>query len=102
MRYLQQFGADRIGAHVEELGSELIAGLQGQGWTVMTPVERARRAGNIAIACADSEGVRDALIEKDVHTWGGDGRVRASLHLYNDSADVTAYLDALQPYAPAG
>ena len=102
VRYLQQFGADRIGAHVEALGDELIAGLQEQGWTVMTPVERARRAGNIAIAVEHAEDVRDALIEKGVHTWGGDGRVRASLHLYNDSADVAAYLDALRPHAPGG
>lgn len=102
VRYLQQFGADRIGAHVEALGDELIEGLQGQGWTVMTPVERERRAGNIAIAVADAVTVRDALIEKSVHTWGGDGRVRASLHLYNDSADVQSYLAALRPFAPGG
>ena len=100
VRYLQQFGANRIGAHVEALGNELIEGLQAQGWTVMTPVERERRAGNISIAVADAVTVRDALIEKNVHTWGGDGRVRASLHLYNDSADVAAYLAALRPFAP--
>ena len=102
VRYLRQFGADRIGAHVEALGDELIEGLQGQGWTVMTPVERERRAGNIAIAVADAVTVRDALIEKSVHTWGGDGRVRASIHLYNDSADVDSYLAALRPFAPGG
>ncbi len=102
VRYVQQFGADRIGAHVETLGDELIAGLQGQGWTVMTPVERAHRAGNIAIAVEDAVAVRDALIAKNVHTWGGDGRVRASLHLYNNSADVSSYLDALRPFAPDG
>ena len=100
VRYLQQFGADRIGAHVEALGDELIAGLRGQGWTVMTPVAREHRAGNISIAVADAVTVRDALIGKNVHTWGGDGRVRASLHLYNDSADVAAYLAALRPFAP--
>lgn len=100
VRYLQQFGADRIGAHVEALGDELIEGLLSQGWTVMTPQERARRAGNIAIAVEDAVTVRDALIEKSVHTWGGDGRVRASIHLYNDSSDVAAYLAALHPFAP--
>ena len=100
VRYLQQFGAARIGAHVEALGGELIAGLREQGWTVMTPPERERRAGNISIAVADAVTVRDALIAENVHTWGGDGRVRASIHLYNDSADVAAYLAALQPFAP--
>ena len=100
VRYLQQYGADRIGAHVEALGEELIDGLRAQGWTVMTPQERARRAGNIAVACDDAVTVRDALIEKNVHTWGGDGRVRASIHLYNNIADVAAYLSALQPFAP--
>ena len=75
-------------------------GLRAQGWTVMTPQERARRAGNIAVACDDAVTVRDALIEQNVHVWGGDGRVRGSLHLYNDSADVAAYLAALQPFAP--
>ena len=100
VRYLQQYGADRIGAHVEALGDELIDGLRAQGWTVMTPEERSRRAGNFSIAVEDAVTVRDALIEKNVHTWGGDGRVRGSLHLYNDSADVAAYLAALQPFAP--
>ncbi len=102
VRYLQQFGADRIGAHVEALGDELIEGLQGQGWTVMTPVHTDRRAGNVSIAVDEAVAVRDTLIEKNVHTWGGDGRVRASIHLYNNSADVSAYLAALRPFAPGG
>ena len=102
VRYLQQFGADRIGAHVEALGTELIDGLRADGWTVMTPDERERRAGNYSIACADAVAVRDALIDKNVHVWGGDGRVRASIHLYNNSADMSAYLAALRPFAPGG
>ena len=100
VRYLQQFGAERIGAHVEALGTKLIDGLRADGWTVMTPNERERRAGNYSIACADAVSVRDALIDKNIHVWGGDGRVRASIHLYNNSADVSAYLAALRPFAP--
>ena len=45
VRYLQQYGADRIGVHVEALGEELIDGLRAQGWTVMTPQERGAPRG---------------------------------------------------------
>jgi cysteine desulfurase/selenocysteine lyase len=100
VRYLRQFGIPRIASHVLQLGEELIGGLKSQGWTIMTPAQPELRAGNIAIATDQAIKIRDALLAEHIHVWGGDGRVRASLHLYNDSQDTSRLLEALRPFAP--
>ena len=35
------------------------------------------------------------LAERRVLVWGSDGRIRVSVHLYNDAADVRAFFRAL-------
>jgi selenocysteine lyase/cysteine desulfurase len=36
-----------------------------------------------------------ALAERNVLIWGGDGRIRISLHAYNDQDDVERLLEGL-------
>jgi len=40
------------------------------------------------------------LEEHGIVVWGGDGRVRASLHYYNDATDVDHYTAALAEVLP--
>ncbi|WP_409342804.1 aminotransferase class V-fold PLP-dependent enzyme [Paenibacillus sp. MBLB4367] len=94
-------GADRIAEHILGLGGELIEGLQRLGYDIMTPVDPERRAGNICIVSDRGEELAAELREQNIYVWGGDGRFRASIHLFNDSADLARLLAALPPAAQA-
>jgi selenocysteine lyase/cysteine desulfurase len=91
-------GPDKIEAHILGLGSTLIDALNQNGHAVMTPREPERRAGNISFVCMDGERVAQALREEGVFVWGGDNRVRASVHAFNDEADVDRLITALRKY----
>lgn len=86
---------ERIQDHVWALGDRLREGLVGQGLDVWTPEARERRGTNIAFASEDADAVVERLRERGVLAWSGDGRVRFSLHGYNDASDVDAALRAL-------
>ena len=92
--YLLDVGVDRIEAHVLELGARLREGLAELDLDVLTPPEPERRAGNVCIARADGPRFASALADRGVLVWEADGRVRYSVHLYNDGDDVERALDA--------
>jgi len=92
---LAEIGTDAIEAHVLALGGELRAGLGKLGLPVLTPEPRSERAGNIVFAADAPREVERQLREAGVIVWAGDGRVRLSVHAYNDDADVSRALSAL-------
>jgi selenocysteine lyase/cysteine desulfurase len=95
-------GTNKIEEYILELGSTLIDALKQSGYAVMTPREPERRAGNIAFVCAEGEHVAQALREESIFVWGGDGRMRASVHAFNDEADVDRLMVALHKYWQPG
>jgi selenocysteine lyase/cysteine desulfurase len=68
----------------------------------MTPEAPEERAGNIVFASDRSLEVERLLREAGVLVWGGDGRVRLSVHAFNDEADVARALEALGSLAARG
>ena len=95
LRVLAAAGIPAIEAHVLALGGELRAGLVKLGLPVLTPELPAERAGNIVFATARADEVERELRGAGVVTWAGDGRLRLSVHAYNDARDVARALDAL-------
>jgi cysteine desulfurase / selenocysteine lyase len=95
LRTLGEVGVAATEAHSLALGGELRAGLVKLGLPVLTPEAPASRAGNIVFATDRSQELERRLREVGVVTWAGDRRLRISVHLYNDAADVTRALDGL-------
>lgn len=93
---LEKIGICRIESHVLELGGALIDGLKRLGVDLLTPERPKDRAGNISIATIDSELMEARLRQRGVLTWGGDGRLRISVHAYNDRADVDRVLEEIE------
>ncbi|SDE10343.1 Selenocysteine lyase/Cysteine desulfurase [Paenibacillus sp. UNCCL117] len=87
-RLLLEVGIDSIERHVAALGDVLIPFLSGLGLEVTTPSEAGRRAGNISFRHDDAEAVAARLQERSIYVMGGDGRVRISVHAFNDSGDI--------------
>jgi selenocysteine lyase/cysteine desulfurase len=93
---LLQVGVDRLTDHSLDLGDLLVNGLSQLGLEVMSPADRNRRGASVTFAHPDAATIGSALAERDVHVWAGDGRVRASAHLFNDESDIECYLSVLE------
>ena len=76
--------------HALELSGRAIALLRDLELEVATPDDPSHRAGNVAFLHTNGEQVADALAERGVPVWGGDGRVRASFHVMNDETALDA------------
>jgi selenocysteine lyase/cysteine desulfurase len=93
---LERAGSAAITDHVLRLGGALREGLEALGLPVLTPADAIARAGNIAFA-TDRPGQLEALLRANgVIAWGGDRRLRLSVHGYNDEADVARALQVLR------
>ncbi|MGE0812503.1 MAG: aminotransferase class V-fold PLP-dependent enzyme [Vicinamibacterales bacterium] len=93
--YLAALGMDAVEAHTLALSGDLRARLVAHGLPVLTPEPSAARAGSVAVAASAPERIREALEAAGVLVTGEHGRVRASVHVYNDGAEVAAGADAL-------
>jgi selenocysteine lyase/cysteine desulfurase len=94
-RTLDEIDGRAIESHVLALGGELRRGLVKLGLPVLTPEASETRAGNIVFATDRSTDLEQALRAAGVLTWSGDGRLRISVHGYNDDTDVARALDTL-------
>lgn len=92
---LRRIGVDAIEHHILGLGGLLLEQLTAIGFDVMTPSLPERRAGNICVSTDQGESIAERLLRDNVYVWGGDGRFRASVHLFNDTADVSKVMHIL-------
>ena len=81
-------------AYVIALTSRLVDGLVLLGAQLLSPSEPDERSTNISVVCADGECVAARMLEAGVRVWGGDGRVRFSVHAFNSIDDIDAALEA--------
>jgi cysteine desulfurase / selenocysteine lyase len=96
LQVLGRVPAARVEAHAVALGGALREGLVKLGLPVLTPEAPEGRAGNIVFEADAPAAVEARLRAAGVLVWAGDGRVRLSVHLYNDEADVARALAALR------
>ncbi len=96
LNVLESIGIRRIEQHVLALGGVLRQGVAELGWRLLTPAAPAARAGNIAFEVADSMRMERELRARSVLVWGGDRRIRMSLHAYTNEDDVDRALRALR------
>ena len=94
---LNVIGVDRIQRELQPLVEELRSGLEHLEVRLLTPADPLLASGIVSFAHPRAEEIGATLERAGVIVWSGDGRVRASVHLYNDSADVARFLDHLAP-----
>jgi selenocysteine lyase/cysteine desulfurase len=102
LRVLDALDPRAVEAHVLGLGGTLRDGLVKLGLPVLTPEAPEERAGNIVFASGRCFDVERALRENGVLVWAGDGRIRLSVHAYNDEADVARALAVLEDLTARG
>jgi len=94
--FLLQVGVTNIFAELRPLVERLRQGFVDLGCHMLTPPGAEYASGVVAFAHPEAERIGAVLAEHGVIVWGGDRRVRASVHLYNDAADIERCLTALQ------
>ncbi len=96
IRYLNQIGVQTIESSLLPLMRRLYQGLSELGLKMLTPPEEQLWSGIVSFATTEAETIGTLLEENGIITWYGDGRVRASIHLYNNGEHVEIFLDALR------
>ncbi|TAM82054.1 MAG: aminotransferase class V-fold PLP-dependent enzyme [Acidobacteria bacterium] len=96
LEFLLRIGVENIHHELQPLVASLRAGLARLGLDLLTPAGPESASGIVAFAHPQAEEIGTALQKERVTVWAGDGRVRASIHLYNDSADIGRYLSTLE------
>jgi len=97
LEFLLQVGVDRLDQELKPVVERLRQGLCELGVELLTPAGAEFASGIVAFAHPQAKEIGATLEREGVIVWAGDGRVRASVHLYNDMSDVNRYLKALAP-----
>jgi selenocysteine lyase/cysteine desulfurase len=92
LKMIAELGVGAIEAHVRALNERLVDGVGERGGRVVTP---AFRGALVCIAATDDDALVKALLADGVIASSRDGKLRISLHAYNDADDVDAVLAAL-------
>jgi len=95
LRFLMRLKVEEIFEQLRPLVERLRSGCEYLGCDMLTPADPGKASGIVAFRHPESEAIGAALQREGVIVWGGDGRVRASVHLYNDLEDVERCLTAL-------
>lgn len=98
---LNEAGVERLQSTLRPLVLSLRNCFAELGFDVLTPEDPTQQAGIVSFEHPEAERIGDALEQSGIVVWRGDGRVRASVHLYNDAPDVETLVAALASLAPA-
>ena len=88
LRFLKEIGVDRIRAHVLRLGDTVMNALEDLDVDIMTPQLHDERAGNLCFVHRDPGKIVVLAAQENILFWGDSGRIRVSIHLFNDEADI--------------
>jgi selenocysteine lyase/cysteine desulfurase len=70
------------------------------GLSVLSPAESEYASGIVSFEHDSAQQIGAALEREGVIVWAGDGRVRASIHLYNTEEDVERFTSAVHRILP--
>jgi selenocysteine lyase/cysteine desulfurase len=92
---VEETGVPVIEAHVRDLNTRLLAGLDELGATVVTPRDPTRRGPLVCVRSTDVERLVGELAGERIVVSSRDGNARIATHFYNVEADIDRLLTAL-------
>ncbi len=97
LKFILDNGVGSFHEELKPLVEELRIGFERLGCDMLTPPDSEQSSGIVAFSHPNADVIGAALQREGVVVWGGDGRVRAAVHLYNDRGDVERCLASLAP-----
>jgi len=95
---LLEVGIEKIHAHVLGLTDSIIAFADMHHFEVVTPRERAKRAGIVTLKHAEVKTIFDDLNEQRINISMREGMLRIAPHFYNSDEDLHALFNILGYY----
>jgi selenocysteine lyase/cysteine desulfurase len=96
LKIIQEVGTDAITERVRALTRRCLQGLEAMDWPAVTPADDARRGPMVAIPSRDTAALFGCLTQQDIVTSFRDNNIRATIHFYNNEADIDRFLQAMQ------
>jgi len=94
--YLNEVGISRIEQDLQPVSDFLIEEVSKLKVELMTPLPQTQRAGLVSFLHPDCMRIAEELSGEGIQVWGGDRRVRISVHLYNDRSEVETLVKLLR------
>ena len=88
--FLLSVGVERLDRELRPVVKTLRDGLQEMGLDLLTPAPPEFASGIVSFQCDEPAEMAARMASEGVVVWGGDGRIRVSVHVYNDQNDSTA------------
>jgi selenocysteine lyase/cysteine desulfurase len=95
LEMLLEVGIERIERHVGGLVDSMLARLSDSGTTLLTPAERSKRAGIVAVRLENAAAVSRRLAAAGIVCSLREGAIRLSPHLYCTASDIDRALAEL-------
>jgi len=96
LQIILEVGTDTIEQRVRELTRRCLAGLDGIGWTSVTPPQDERRGPMVCIPARRTAQLFATLMEQGIVASFRDDNIRATIHFYNSEDDVDRLVAALK------
>jgi selenocysteine lyase/cysteine desulfurase len=96
IQFFNEAGVARIDSDLRPTVKRAREGIASLGYELLTPADEVYASGIISFAHPAPEELGQALLERGVVVWAGDGRVRASIHVYNDETDIDCLIANLR------
>jgi selenocysteine lyase/cysteine desulfurase len=96
LEFVLSAGVERIHEELRPVVKTIRDGIAEMGLPLLTPASPELASGIVAFEHPDAARIGSELQRENVIVWAGDGRVRASAHLYNDLDDAARYLEVLR------
>ncbi|MGB0581937.1 MAG: aminotransferase class V-fold PLP-dependent enzyme [Limisphaerales bacterium] len=96
LEYLREAGVANIVAHADPLVARVHAGLKELGIKPMSPAQPGNSSGIVSFQHERDAEIQAALLEQKVHVMHQAGRIRISIHGYNQPEDVERFLEQLR------
>lgn len=99
IRVISDIGRPQIEERVLSLGRLLRQGVISAGYQPLGAKEHHQESGIVTFEVEDADELVDFLFQKDIHVNNRRGRIRASVHFYNNEEDINLFIDALKSYS---
>lgn len=96
MEFLASLGIKAIDESLRPIVRRLRDGLADLNLPLLTPPESQFSSGIVSFACRNPAQIAGEFAQAGVIVWGGDERIRISVHLYNDMGDIERCLRAIE------
>lgn len=93
--YIESIGVAAIEEKANQLALRCRAGIAELPVNLMGPVKFEKTSGIMSFTHPEYERINDFLHRENIHVMSHAGRIRVSIHGYNDEADIDRFLETL-------